>query len=56
MENPFLDVDPIDEAEGEPTDGNAIGTGYGSIRVPLQRFSNWYTYSTDQDIQLSSYL
>jgi len=56
LENPFLDVDPIDEAEGEPTDANAIGTGYGSIRVPLQRFSNWYTYSTDQDIQLSSYL
>ena len=43
LENPFLDVDPIDDPEGEPSDGNAIGTGYGSIRVPLQRFSNWYT-------------
>lgn len=56
LENPFIDVPEVDDPAGQDADENAIGTGAGSVRVPLQRFSNWYTYDTAQDLSLSTYL
>ena len=55
LKDPILDVDPVSE-EGQSGDEDAIGTGAGSIRVPLNRIPNWYMTDTEQAITLRNYL
>lgn len=55
LKDPYLNVDPVTEEEGKE-DKEEIGTGSGSIRVPLQRFSNWYLDNTAQETMLSNYI
>lgn len=55
LKDPFLGVDGV-SGEGVSPSAEAVGTGSGSIRVPLMRFPPWYVYGEAGAMDLKNYL